>query len=218
MIYNSVFISDIHLGTKKCKAKKLLKFLGEVQCNNLYLVGDILDIWALKRKTYWTDLHTEIIRKILKLSEKINVYYVVGNHDEFIRPFYKFSNSLGPIRIADDFEYLALDGRRILVTHGDKHDFWMKVPRQVINFLAHFTDWAEEAKKENTSIQRYKRTCTTESDIIKFCKKHNYDSVICGHTHAPKLLGNYMNTGDWCHNCTFIAEKNDGTWQLNIYK
>jgi len=111
----SIFISDIHLGTKSCKAKRLRDFLSSIECENLYLVGDIIDGWALQRKHYWTKTQTEVIRKILKLSEKTNVVYIPGNHDEFIRPFFKFDFQIGDIKIFDSVDYDAIDGRRIYV-------------------------------------------------------------------------------------------------------
>lgn len=214
----SIFISDIHLGTKSCKAKRLHDFLSNIECENLFLVGDIIDGWALRRKHYWTKHQTEVIRKILKISETTTVVYIPGNHDEFIRPFFKFDFQIGDVQILDTMDYVAIDGRRILITHGDKHDFWMKVPRQIVNLLAHFTEWKEEAEKINKSVKRYKRISATESDIIKFAKRNKYDAVICGHTHVPKIVDSYMNTGDWTGHCSAIIEHYDGSWELYYHK
>ena len=206
----SVFISDTHLGTKSCKAKRLHDFLSNIECENLFLVGDIIDGWALRRKHYWTKGQTEVIRKILKLSEKMNVYYLPGNHDDFIRPFFKFDFQIGDIQILDSMDYDAIDGRRIYVCHGDKFDLTMKIPRQVINLFAHISDGS-------LSDKMY-RWLGTEKVIDRFISAKGYDCAITGHTHSPCVTERYMNTGDWTENCTALIEEYDGTWKLFRYQ
>ena len=206
----SIFISDIHLGTKSCKAKRLHDFLSSIECENLYLVGDIIDGWALRRKHYWTKSQTEVIRKVLKLSEKINVTYIAGNHDEFIRPFFKYDFQIGDIQILDSLDYDAIDGRRIYVSHGDYFDLTMKIPRQVINLAARFYDGS-------ISDKMYK-WLGTEKVINKYIKAKGYDCAITGHTHSPKITPTYMNCGDWTDNCTALIEHTDGTWELYYHK
>lgn len=206
----SIFISDIHLGTKSCKAKRLHDFLSSIECENLYLVGDIIDGWALRREHYWTKPQTEVIRKILKLSEKTNVTYIAGNHDEFIRPFFKFDFQIGDIQILDSLDYDAIDGRRIYVSHGDYFDLTMKIPRQVINLAARFYDGS-------VSDRMYK-WLGTEKVINKYIKAKGYDCAITGHTHSPKITPTYMNCGDWTDNCTALIEHTDGTWELYYHK
>ena len=206
----SVFISDTHLGTKSCKAKRLHDFLSNIECENLFLVGDIIDGWALRRKHYWTKAQTEVIRKILKLSEKMNVYYLPGNHDEFIRPFFKFDFQIGDIQILDSMDYDAIDGRRIYVCHGDKFDLTMKIPRKVINLFAHIHDGSISDK-----IYTW---LGTERVIDKFISAKGYDCAITGHTHSPCVKERYMNTGDWTENCTALIEEYDGTWKLFRYQ
>lgn len=206
----SIFISDIHLGTKSCKAKRLHDFLSSIECENLYLVGDIIDGWALRRKHYWTKSQTEVIRKVLKLSEKINVTYIAGNHDEFIRPFFKYDFQIGDIQILDSLDYDAIDGRRIYVSHGDYFDLTMKIPRQVINLAARFYDGS-------VSDKMYK-LLGTEKVINKYIKAKGYDCAITGHTHSPKITPTYMNCGDWTDKCTALIEHTDGTWELYYHK
>lgn len=206
----SVFISDIHLGTKSCKAKRLHDFLSSIECENLYLVGDIIDGWALRRKHYWTKGQTEVIRKVLKLSEKINVTYIAGNHDEFIRPFFKYDIQIGDVQILDSLDYDAIDGRRIYVSHGDYFDLTMKIPRQVINFFARFHDGS-------ISDKMY-LWLGTEKVINKYIKAKGYDCAITGHTHVPKIEPHYMNCGDWTENCSALIEHYDGTWELYYHK
>ena len=208
MRYKSVFISDTHLGTKSCKAKRLHDFLSSLECDNLFLVGDIIDGWALKRKHYWNKTQTEIIRKILKLSEKMEVYYIAGNHDEFIRPFFKYDFQFGSCRILDSFDYIGVDGRRYFVSHGDYFDLTMRIPTPIINFFAHFAP-------DNTSFSdKMYKWLGTEKIISKYVKAKGYDCAITGHTHSPKIKGHYMNCGDWVENCTALIEHLDGSWEL----
>jgi len=212
--YQSVFISDLHLGTKKSKSKELLEFLDSFTCENLFLVGDIIDGWALQRRHFWANSQTEVLRKILKISEKSKVIYIPGNHDEFVRPFFKYNFHFGNTQITDHYLYKALDGRTIYVVHGDKWDFLMHIPKKVINFFAHFTDWAEKAKEQEISTARYVRKSRTELALRKYISFKKYDAVICGHTHIPKIENPYMNTGDWVQHCTAIVEHTDGTFEL----
>lgn len=220
MKVNAVFISDVHLGTKGSKTKKLLDFLDEVEPNVLYLVGDIIDGWAMERNNRWTKEHTHVIRKILKISEKIKVIYLAGNHDEFVRPFLKNKFDFGNIQVADRVFHEAIDGRKIFVTHGDKFDFWMKVPKWLINIGARITDFfgitdiVSHSRDMGKSKQRYLRTISTQSTIEKYIKLKKIDAAICGHTHIPKIEGPYMNCGDWVKNCTSLVEHTDGTWEL----
>lgn len=217
---NAVFVSDIHLGTKGSKTKKLMDFLDEVNPKVLYLVGDIIDGWAMERNNRWTKDHTQVIRKILKISEKIKVVYIAGNHDEFVRPFLKNKFDFGNVVVADSVFHEALDGRKIFVTHGDKFDFWMRVPKWVINPLARITDFfgitdiVAHSEEMGKSARRYLRTISTQSSIEKYIKFKGYDGVICGHTHIPKIEGSYMNCGDWVKNCTALVEHTDGSWEL----
>jgi len=217
--FNSIFISDIHLGTKRSKVKKLLAFLENNTANNIFLIGDIIDMWALQRTHFWNDKHTEVIRLLLKLSFTSNVYYIPGNHDDFIRPFLKPNLEFGSIKIANQMTYSAIDGRNILVIHGDTFDFWMKVPKKVINSLARISDYfpipaIREAKQAGTATRRHLRQTATERSITKYSKAKGYDAVICGHTHMPKLTSYYMNTGDWVHNNSVIVETETGEWSL----
>ena len=213
-MYKSVFISDVHLGTKACKAKVLLEFLSSIEAENLFLVGDIIDGWALRRRHYWTKKQTEVIRKVLKLSEKMNVYYIAGNHDEFIRPFFKYDFQFGSCQIINSFDYHSIDGRRILVTHGDHFDLTMKIPSFIINFFAHIWDYIPHKEEHSSFTDKMYKLLGTERTIKKYLKVKGYDCAITGHTHAPKIKDDYMNCGDWVTNCTALVEYLDGTWEL----
>lgn len=212
--YRSVFISDVHLGTSHCKAKRLLTFLDSFDAENLFLVGDIIDGWALRRRHFWTKNQTEVIRKILKLSEKLNVYYIAGNHDEFIRPFFKYDFQFGSCRILDSFDYHSLDGRRIFVSHGDYFDLTMRIPTPIINFAAHVWDYIPHKEENSTFSDKMYSLLGTERIITKYIKKHGYDCAITGHTHSPKIKEGYMNCGDWTTNCTALVEHTNGKWEL----
>lgn len=216
--YRSVFISDTHLGTKACKAKKLLEFLKSFEAENLFLVGDIIDGWALRRRHYWTKTQTEVIRRILKISEKSNVYYIAGNHDEFIRPFFRYDFQFGRCQILDSFDYIGVSGKRYYVTHGDYFDLTMKIPTPVINFCAHVWDYIPHKEENSTFTDKMYKILGTERVIAKYLKAKKYDSCITGHTHSPKIKDTYMNCGDWVTNCSALVEHVDGQWELLYYK
>ena len=201
----AIFLSDVHLGTKQCKAKELLEFLSTLKCDYLFLVGDIIDGWALRRKHYWPKSHTEVLRRILKLSERCKVIYLPGNHDEFVRPFLKEDMKLGNVEIVDSYVF-----ENVYVCHGDKFDLTMKIPRPVINFFAHLSDGGSLTDK------MYK-LLGTQKVITKWAKNKGYDSVLTGHTHSPKIVDGYMNCGDWCENCTYITYTEDNRWTLHRY-
>lgn len=212
--YKSVFISDIHLGTKGCKAKRLHAFLDSFDAENLFLVGDIIDGWALRRRHYWTKTQTEVLRRILKLSEKMNVVYIAGNHDEFIRPFFKFDIQFGKFQILDSFDYYGIDGRSYFVSHGDYFDLTMKIPTPIINFCAHIWDYIPHDESAGSFTDKMFALLGTERVIRKYINHKNYDCAITGHTHDPMIKDDYMNCGDWVSNCTALVEHLDGTWEL----
>lgn len=201
----AIFISDVHLGTKQCQADLLLSFLSSIKCDYLFLVGDIIDGWALRRRHYWPKSHTEVLRRILKLSEKCKVVYLPGNHDEFVRPFLKEEMQLGNIDIVDSYVY-----ENVYVCHGDKFDLTMKIPRQVINFFAHLSDGG-------SFTEQMFKLLGTQKIITKWAKKKSYDAVLTGHTHSPKIVEGYMNCGDWCENCTYIVHTEENGWILKTY-
>lgn len=216
--YRAVFISDTHLGTQNCKDKELLDFLKSFDTEHLFLVGDIIDGWALQRTHYWSNKQTDIIRRILKLSEHCNVHYIAGNHDQFIRPFFKYDFQFGRTQISDSAVHVDANGRRIYVTHGDHFDFWMRIPKKLINFFARITDLPFMAEKRKVTNQRYLRQTNTEKAVTQYAKFKGYDGVLCGHTHYPKMTDYYMNDGDWTIHCSYIVEHTNGTWELKYYE
>ena len=216
----SIFISDVHLGTSTCQDKKLLEFLTVHKAECWFLNGDIFDLWSLNRRHVWNRNQTEILRKILKLSEKSNVTFIPGNHDEVIRKFIAHNNgmeSFGSVHVCDRVDYTDQNGRRILVTHGDQFDFSMKVPswlhRQLDRILGYIP--IDKIKGAAEFVNQF---TSTEKVARRYIEKHNYDAVIMGHTHVPKMDMKYMNSGDWVNNCSYIAETPNGNWILDYWK
>jgi len=237
--FRSIFISDVHLGTKESQAPALLDFLRDYECENLYLVGDIIDGWAIRRKFTWEQSHSDVIQKILRKARKgTNIYYVIGNHDEFVRGFLPLQ--LGhSIKIDNTFDYISLKNKRYLITHGDFFDsitltkkwlaitgdraytFFLKTNRP-INYirqrLGYKRFWSlskflkQNVKKAVMFIDDY------ENILALHAKKNKYDGVICGHIHHPEIKEingiEYINTGDWVESNSAIVETLEGEFVL----
>ena len=236
--YRAVFISDLHLGSKHCNSDALLEFLTNINTEKLFLVGDIIDGWRLQKKWFWPNEHNRILQKILKISKNIEVIYITGNHDEFLRALPGMS--FGNISIENRVSYLGLDGKKYLVTHGDIFDNLMRTKSG--RFIMHLGDFAYDGllyinrlvigfrKLFNLppwSLAKYlKRKATAASNYIndlsfemsKYCKHKDYDGVICGHIHHAEIVEydgiTYMNDGDWCESCTALVETQTGEWKI----
>ncbi|MBD1142692.1 UDP-2,3-diacylglucosamine diphosphatase [Pelagibacterales bacterium SAG-MED35] len=235
--YKSLFISDVHLGTKGCQADKLLEFFKYSRSENLYLVGDIIDVWAMQKTFYWPQQHNDIIQKILrKARHGTKVFYIIGNHDEVFRKFIPMH--FGEINIVNRVIHETPLGKKYLVVHGDAWDGVMKYAKWlsklgsiayelllklniVINFfrklrgksywsLAKFLKY--KVKNAVKYIGEYERT------VSDYAKRKNYDGIICGHIHHAEDQNfdgiNYLNCGDWVESCTALAEKYDGTFEI----
>jgi len=238
--YKSIFISDVHLGTRGCQAESLCNFLKNNDCERLYLVGDILDEWRLRKKHYWPQSHSEVIRKILTASKRgTKVYYVLGNHDEFLRKWLTWDLRFGRIKVVNQQDHVGINGKKYLVTHGDMFD---AVMTKNLKWLAHIGDFAYNLLiKINTrfnivrkwfglpywSLSKYLKSRTKqalnfidgfEDNLAGYARKRGYDGVICGHIHtaAQKEINGveYINTGDWVESCTAIVETWEGTFEL----
>lgn len=239
MKYKSIFISDIHLGTRFSKAKKLLNFLKNNESENLILVGDIIDGWAIKRKFIWPQTHSDVIQKVLKKARKgTNVHFITGNHDDFLRPFVPLilGNSLN---ITNDLEYIALNGKKYYITHGDFFDSitmtkkWLAVLgdycydvllylNAILNFLR-----KKLGIKKYWSLSKYvkdnvKSSVSFITDFEKVLSNHakvkGYDGIICGHIHKAEIRKiqniEYLNCGDWVESCTAIVETFEGEFKI----
>ena len=219
--YQSVFISDLHLGTKLCQDDKLLEFLKSFETEQLFLVGDAIDLWSLNRQYYWSKTQTEILRRILKISEKSSVYYLLGNHDESFRKVIAHNNLgmevFGQIFIKNEHHYSALDGSHILVTHGDQWDLSMKIPRFFFTLTDYLFSFLPKPKLEALTTFA-NRITSTQSVATRFVEKNErFDAVLMGHTHIPKKTDKYLNCGDWVTNCSYLTEDLDGQWNLNFF-
>lgn len=239
MKYKSIFISDIHLGTKFSKAKELLKFLKHHESENLILVGDIIDGWAIKRKFIWPQSHSDVIQKILKKARKgTKVTFITGNHDDFVRPFVPLI--LGDsLNISNELNYTGINGKNYYVTHGDFFDSitmtkkWLAILgdygydlllhlNSVLNFLRRkvgiqkywsLSKYVKDSVKSSISFIN-----DFESVLSNHAKNKGYDGIICGHIHKAEIRSidtiEYINCGDWVESCTAIVETYDGEFKI----
>jgi UDP-2,3-diacylglucosamine pyrophosphatase LpxH len=229
----SVWISDLHLGTPGCQAKALLEFLKCVECRTLYLVGDIIDGWQLRRSWYWPQAHNDVVQKLLRKARKgTRVIYVPGNHDEFARRY--VGHNFGGVDVAEEWIHETADGRKLWITHGDLFDGVI----QCAQWLAHVGDSLYEfTLKLNRylnhlratmglpywSLSKYlklkvKRAVSYVSDfehaVAQEARKRGVDGVVCGHIHHAEIRDIdgllYCNDGDWVESMTALVEHFDG--------
>jgi hypothetical protein len=232
----TLFISDVHLGTKKCQAESLLEVFKNYEFEQLIIVGDFIDLTALKRKFYWKESHSTVIQKILRFSRKgIKVNYILGNHDHYLRGLIKESNlNIGEIEISDEMFYSTIKGDLIYICHGDQFDGFVRLHP----FLYMIGDFAYELSfKINTVYNKIRKIFGLEywslskflkskvKDAISFVndfkmlslrklKEVECDSIMIGHIHTPAIEKiedkNYYNTGDFCESCSYIIEDLEG--------
>ncbi|HZH50906.1 MAG TPA: UDP-2,3-diacylglucosamine diphosphatase [Microvirga sp.] len=233
----TLFLSDLHLGTKGCQAGPLLKFLRAYDADTIYLVGDIVDGWRLKSGWYWPQSHNDVVQKLLrKVRKGTRLVYIPGNHDEFLRDYVGIG--LGGIELADHALHETADGRRYLVIHGDQFDLvvrharWLallgdgaytmalvvnthlnRVRRRLGLTYWSLSAWAKlKVKNAVTYIGRFEEFLASEA------RRQEADGVICGHIHHAVMhdrLGiDYVNTGDWVESCTAVVEHYDGRLEL----
>lgn len=223
----ALFISDVHLGSKGCKAEALLKILKQYDPEELYIVGDFIDGWLLKKRHYWPQSHTNVIRKILSYSKKgTQVYYVTGNHDDFLRSYDDLE--FGNITIVDE---IIVDGT--LVIHGDKFDNivmsskWLavlgSVAYEVVLYFNDFISWfRRKTGLRPRSFSKWIKAkvkgahnfiASFENILVKETAKKGCHTVICGHIHTPgdKIINGirYINTGDWIENYSYVILDNN---------
>ncbi len=237
MRFRTVWISDLHLGTPGCQAEALLVFLRDVECETLYLVGDIIDGWQLRRVWYWPQAHNDVVQKILRKARKgTRVIFVPGNHDEFARRYVE--HSFGGVEVVEDCIHVTADGRRLWVTHGDLFDAVVQCAR----WLAYLGDRAYElALRANRwlnvararlgmpywSLSRYlklkvKRAVSYVGDfeaaVAKEAGRRGAQGVVCGHIHHAGMRTIdgvlYCNDGDWVESLTALVENDDGSLQI----
>jgi UDP-2,3-diacylglucosamine pyrophosphatase LpxH len=238
--FRTLFLSDVHLGMRGCQAERLIDFLRHHRAETYYLVGDIVDGWALKSSWYWPQAHNDVVQKLLREARKgARIVYVPGNHDEFLRDYY--GTHFGGIDVVETAIHEGADGRRYLVIHGDLFDFvvtqarwlallgdkaydWAIAINRIFNNMRRrlgfpywsLSQWAKLKVKNAVSyIGEFERTLAAEAG------RHQADGVICGHIHHAvihDMLGiRYLNCGDWVESCSAIAEHHDGRFEIVIW-
>jgi len=233
----TIWISDVHLGFPGCSAEYLLEFIRDMRCETLYLVGDIIDFWSLKKKRYWPQAHNNVVRSILgKAKHDTRVIYVPGNHDEVMREYDGLT--LGNVEIRNSVIHETVDGRRLLVMHGDQFDsavvnskFIGLIGSAAYDFLLRlnrYVNWCREKMgREYWSLagavkhkvkKAVKYISNFEGAVIHEAHRQNVDGLVCGHIHRAELTRldgvTYMNCGDWVESCTALIEHHDGTLEL----
>jgi UDP-2,3-diacylglucosamine pyrophosphatase LpxH len=233
----TVWISDLHLGTPGCQANALLDFLRDVECDTLYLVGDIIDGWQLRRQWYWPQTHNDVVQKLLRKARKgTRVVFVPGNHDEFARKY--LGHNFGGIDVVEECVHELVDGRRLWVTHGDLFDGVI----QHAKWLAYLGDQAYEF---TLKLNRYLNSCRArlglpywslsrylkfkvkravsyvgdfEAAVAREARSRGLDGVVCGHIHHAEMRTVegvlYCNDGDWVESLTALVEHADGRLAL----
>ena len=238
--YRSIFVSDVHLGTKDCKAEQLNNFLKHNSCDTLYLVGDIIDAWKIQQNKWrWKQSHTNVVRRVLGHAKRgTRVVFIAGNHDEFLRPMIPYGFSFGSIEIHNQIEHIGADGKHYLVTHGDLFDgitrlapwiaFLGDKAYDIVLSLNNKFNWIRRRMGFGyfslSQFLKYKVKKAVdfvfkfEENLANYCKKRGFDGVICGHIHHAEIKEingvAYMNDGDWVESCTALVEHWDGRWEI----
>jgi UDP-2,3-diacylglucosamine pyrophosphatase LpxH len=239
--FRTLFISDVHLGSKAAKTDYLLDFLRANEAETIILVGDIVDGWRLKRSWYWPQACNDVVQKLLRKARKgSRIIYIPGNHDEFMRDFPGLH--FGGIEVAQRHMHEGADGQKYLVLHGDEFDVVVRNAR----LLAYLGDWAYDmailvnivlsAVRRRLGLPYWSFSAWAKLQVkhaVNFigefqrvvaeeARRENADGVICGHIHHAVIedIGGvrYINTGDWVESCTAIAEHHDGTMELITWR
>jgi UDP-2,3-diacylglucosamine pyrophosphatase LpxH len=235
--YRTLFLSDVHLGTRGAQAELLLDFLRVAEADTIYLVGDIVDGWRLKQTWHWPQAHNDVVQKLLRKARKgTRIIYLPGNHDEFLREYY--GEHFGGIEVCERAVHEALDGRRFLVIHGDIFDVVVCNAR----WLAYLGDWAyDTAIAVNWLFNRARRMIGLpywslsawaknkvknavsfigefEATLAREARREGVQGVVCGHIHCAAMHDvdgiAYVNTGDWVESCTAVVEHRDGRFEI----
>lgn len=236
MKYKTIIISDLHLGSQYSKVNEVTKFLKENKCEKLIMNGDIIDGWALKRGGLWGEPQMKCIRKILKISKNSEVYWIRGNHDEFLHDFIPMV--LGNIKVLENMEYMGINGKKYIILHGDIFDVFTHNMKWLAKLgsmgydlclwlnkwynayrLLRGKDYYSLSKKIKDSVKQATSFIGEfESHMVLHAKNLGYDGVICGHIHKAEMKVvegvEYMNSGDWMETCSALVEDFDGLWKI----
>jgi len=235
--YRSIWISDVHLGTRGSKAEYLLDFLKYSDSEYLYLVGDIVDGWRLKRNWYWPQSHNDVVQKILRRARKgTHVFYIPGNHDETAREY--IGIQFGGVTVVNEIIHQTADGRRFLVIHGDQFDAVVRYAKWLaligdqayimllhlntgLNFVRRrlgFTYWSIAAYLKQRAKSAVEYIGNYETALAEEARRREVDGVICGHIHTAEMRNMegilYCNDGDWVESCTALVEHTTGELEI----
>jgi UDP-2,3-diacylglucosamine pyrophosphatase LpxH len=239
--FKTVWLSDVHLGSRACRVQLLLDFLRQSRCETLYLVGDIIDLQSLRRSFFWPTSHTEVLRALLKKSQEgTRVVYIPGNHDDDMRAL--IGTRIGNVEVLGRCIHTTAAGKRLLVLHGDefdallKHNFLSVLAGAVVYrgllCLNRFVHWlhdlsgrpywslAQHVKGKVGGAQRYIATFRQAS--LHAAEAAGVDGIVCGHIHKAELVEHdgltYCNDGDWVESCTALVERRDGELELVTWR
>jgi len=235
--FRSIWISDVHLGTRGCNADLLMDFLRSTESDYLYLVGDIVDIWRMRKAWYWRQEHNDVIQKLLRKARKgTRVIYIPGNHDEAFRDF--TNHRFGRVAVLPEAVHTAADGRRFLVLHGDQFDGIVKYAKwlafvgdNAYNFALRlniffnsirrslgFSYWSLSAYLKHKVKNAVEYISNYEKAVVGEARRRGVDGVICGHIHCAEIREFdgivYCNDGDWVESCTALVEHFDGRLEI----
>ena len=236
--YKSIFLSDIHLGFNGCQNEKLEHFLSSVDCENLYLVGDIIDFWSMEDKFYWPEGHQKVLNTFDQMFKNgTNIFYISGNHDDPLRDrdlkenlkfknnnYAEIMNVLSNFKHEEKYEFLSIKHGKIIVLHGDQYDAVTSNAKWISKLGGILYDGLIVI---NRPLSKYLKNLTKkivsslsgfQQLVKKECEDGGYRGLICGHNHRPEILKfkthYYLNTGDWVESCSAIVEELDGTIKL----
>jgi len=232
--FRSIWISDVHLGTRACKAEYLLDFLRHTESRYLYLVGDMIDFWNLRNGWYWPASHSQVIQAVMdKASRGTTVTYVPGNHDEMFRDH--IGRLFGGVRVEAEAIHKTADGRKLLVLHGDEFDGvvihskwlavfgswiydWLLYANRWFNILRRrlgFPYWSLAAWLKHKVKNAVNFISQFEQALVREARKRRVQGVVCGHIHKATIEEQqgitYCNDGDWVESCTALVERHDGS-------
>ncbi len=235
--YRAIFVSDIHLGTRGCKAEYLLDFLRHNESDTLYLVGDVIDGWAMRNGFYWPQTHNDVVQKVLRKARKgTQVVYVLGNHDEFGRQFAGLD--FGGISLCEQAEHRLADGRRLWVVHGDLADgvilharwlafvgdrlydcaLWLNRHFNALRARLGMGYWSLSAYLKHRVKNAVAFISSFEQVLARDARRQGYDGVLCGHIHHAEIRTVdgmlYCNSGDWVESLTAVVETFDGELRI----
>jgi len=233
----TLFLSDLHLGTRGCQAQAVLDFLKVYEADEIYLVGDIVDGWRLRQAWHWPQAHNDVVQKLLrKVRKGTRVVYIPGNHDEFLRDY--VGSTFGGVEVLEEAIHTCADGRKMLVLHGDKFDTVVRNVRWLALLGDHaydfaiwlnghiarirrvmglpywsFSQWSKDKVKRAVSF-----VTAFEEAVVRDARQQEVELVLCGHIHKAIIKQfdeiTYINSGDWVESCTAILEHHDGRIEI----